>query len=226
MLRRLALACAIALAFVGTPASSQAGHWSGEIALATDYRYRGLSMSDGRSAVQAGVTYEHRSGLYAELWGSTLGAQGIELDPTVGYSATLGGGVSAGLSATYYVYPRDGSSDALETTLEIEAERGPWTFAAGVDAAPAQRGTRDESGERRGNLHLFGKAAYALHNVPVVARGEIGRETGPWAMRDHGAKWDWTVGLDWTAGATQFSIDHVGSTGGSETVVGSVRLIF
>lgn len=220
------MACTGALAFVATPALCQASDWSGEVGLVTDYRYRGLSMSDGRPAVQAELNYEHRSGLYAGLWGSTLGGQGLELDPALGYSAELGGGLSLNLSATYYVYPHDESSNALETALAVGAERGAWSFAAGADLAPAPRGTRDEMDDRRSNFHLFGNAGYAFPNLPLVARGQIGRETGPWAMRDHGPKWDWTVGVEWSAGASRLSIEHIGSNAGSETVVGSFRLTF
>ena len=224
--RLLAFGCAVALASVATPAAAHAVEWSGEIALTTDYRYRGLSLSDGKPALQAGLTYEHSSGLYVDLWGSTLGAHGVELDPAVGYSADLGNGISADVSATYYVYTRDGSSNALETTLEVAADRGEWTLAGGAAVASPQRATRDEWGNKHSNLYVFAKAGYALLKRPLTVRGEIGRECGPWDMRDHGAKWNWTVGVDWKVGASQLSIEHVGSNAGSGTVVGSVRLTF
>jgi uncharacterized protein (TIGR02001 family) len=34
----------------------------------SDYRFRGISLSDRRPALQPGVTLTHRSGLYASAW--------------------------------------------------------------------------------------------------------------------------------------------------------------
>jgi len=38
---------------------------SGGVSLATDYRLRGVSLTDGRGAVSASVAYDHESGFYA-----------------------------------------------------------------------------------------------------------------------------------------------------------------
>ena len=69
---------------------------SGEAGLVSDYRYRGVSLSRGHPALQAELTLEHESGLYADLWGSTLGHRDeAEIDFTGGLAKDLsdsGGG--------------------------------------------------------------------------------------------------------------------------------------
>ena len=74
---------------------------SGSVALVSDYRYRGVSQSNGGAAVQGGITVSHESGAYAGFWGSnlagwgTFGGPNLELDLIAGYkfpvakSATL-----------------------------------------------------------------------------------------------------------------------------------------
>jgi uncharacterized protein (TIGR02001 family) len=45
---------------------------SGSVAVVSDYRYRGVSLSNDRPAVQAGVAYDHDSGLYGGAFGSNV----------------------------------------------------------------------------------------------------------------------------------------------------------
>src|SRR3546814_8220482 len=45
---------------------------SGEVAVVSDYRFRGLSLSDEEIALQPTLTLSHESGLYAGVWGSTM----------------------------------------------------------------------------------------------------------------------------------------------------------
>ena len=82
----------------------------------SDYRFRGVSLSNRRPALQPGVTVTHRSGLYASAWASTLAEDGgpdVELDLIGGYSRLLGP-VMLDLSGTWYLYPGDRSTDYLE----------------------------------------------------------------------------------------------------------------
>ena len=65
----------------------------------TDYRYRGISQSRLKPAVQAGVDYADKSGFYVGAWGSTIkwikdsgAADGsVELDLYGGYKGSAGG---------------------------------------------------------------------------------------------------------------------------------------
>jgi uncharacterized protein (TIGR02001 family) len=49
---------------------------SGNIAAVSDYRFRGISQSDGGPAAQASIAYDHPTGLFAGLFASTVDFSG------------------------------------------------------------------------------------------------------------------------------------------------------
>ena len=77
---------------------------SGSVAIASDYRLRGISQSDEHMAVQGGITVSHESGLYVGTWASnlagwgTFGGANMELDLIGGYKTkiTEGGTLDVG----------------------------------------------------------------------------------------------------------------------------------
>jgi uncharacterized protein (TIGR02001 family) len=78
----------------------------------TDYRYRGISQSRLKPALQGGVDYARKSGIYVGAWASTIkwikdaGGDGpVELDIYGGYKFNLGG-VGADVGVLRYQYPR------------------------------------------------------------------------------------------------------------------------
>jgi uncharacterized protein (TIGR02001 family) len=100
--------CALALlAFAGAlppPAEADDPAFGGNLALTSDYIYRGVSESDGHAALQADVHAALAGGAFAGLWASTRdpnlqpGADG-ELQLYVGERLALGTEWSATLSA-------------------------------------------------------------------------------------------------------------------------------
>ncbi|WP_165493947.1 TorF family putative porin [Acinetobacter sp. ANC 4178] len=61
---------------------------SGSMTMATDYRFRGVSMSNRDPSVQGALNFTHKSGAYLSLWASNadVGAGGnVEADFFVGY---------------------------------------------------------------------------------------------------------------------------------------------
>lgn len=61
---------------------------TGNVTMATDYRFRGLSLNNNDPTIQGGINFNHQSGAYLGLWASNadVGAGGnIEADFFVGY---------------------------------------------------------------------------------------------------------------------------------------------
>ncbi len=82
----MALALGLASACVAGAARADIG---ASVTLQSDYRYRGFSLTDGRPALAATVSYDHASGLYAGLTG--VGVLTSHDGPQVaGYLADLG----------------------------------------------------------------------------------------------------------------------------------------
>lgn len=86
----------------GTSAFAQVAY---NVGVVSEYRYRGLSQTDGDPALQGGVDYAHSSGLYVGAWGSTIKwirdagsaaspsvntKANVELDLYGGYKGTVG----------------------------------------------------------------------------------------------------------------------------------------
>jgi uncharacterized protein (TIGR02001 family) len=103
-------------------AASASAEISGNVALTTDYKFRGISQSDESPAIQGGFDYEHDSGFYIGAWGSSVdfdlnnppdGLDGsLELDIYAGFGGSFGDsdfGYDIGVMA--YTYPGD---DGLE----------------------------------------------------------------------------------------------------------------
>jgi uncharacterized protein (TIGR02001 family) len=86
---------------------------SGNVALTNDYRFRGISQTDGDAAIQGGFDYAHDSGLYLGVWGSNvsfLGGGSVELDYYGGYAGDLTDAIGFDVGAIYYDYPGDEAS--------------------------------------------------------------------------------------------------------------------
>lgn len=106
---------ALALGSVSGLAQAQAAapesSLSFNVGAASDYRYRGISQSRLKPAVQGGIDYADKSGLYVGAWGSSIkwikdagGDAGMELDLYAGYKGAVGD-VSYDLGFLRYEYP-------------------------------------------------------------------------------------------------------------------------
>jgi uncharacterized protein (TIGR02001 family) len=78
--RRPAAACAIGAALLASPQAARA-EVGLNLSAVTDYRYRGLSLSDERPAASFSVSFDHHSGLYggARLVAAQPRGHGVEL---------------------------------------------------------------------------------------------------------------------------------------------------
>jgi len=89
---------------------AQAAELSGNVALTTDYVWRGSTQTQGDPAVQAGFKVTGKSGLYASAWGSNVEfapetRASSELDFTVGWSKALDAKWAVDVNLLRYQYP-------------------------------------------------------------------------------------------------------------------------
>jgi uncharacterized protein (TIGR02001 family) len=124
------LSCALmaatsGLSFASEPTSAPALSLTGNAAITSDYRYRGITQTFNDPAVQAGFVLSHASGLYAGAWGSNVdfgGTAHLELDPYVGYTTTLAGFASQpvlDVGLWYYLYPSETDLNWLELYAKL-----------------------------------------------------------------------------------------------------------
>ena len=138
-------------AAAAAPAFAQEVTVSGNVALATDYAFRGVSQSDG-PAVQGGFDVAFGdSGLYAGTWASNInfgGGSDLELDVYGGYKFALGG-VAMDVGVLGYLYPNAQDDGAELDYWEVYAKPSialteQFTLGAGIYYSPEFTG---ESGD-------------------------------------------------------------------------------
>lgn len=187
---------------------------AGNLALVTDYRFRGLSQSKGDSAVQGGVTVSHADGVYVGAWSSSIafdapldGVYGSqEVDLFGGWTGPIGSGLTADLGLLHYAYPggRVGKAEFFEPYASISATLGPATARLGVNYAWKQRALDlDADGRKDDDLYLHGELSAGIPNTPLTLSGHLGYTDGALSPRfatRQTARYD--GGLDWNLGAS------------------------
>ena len=84
---------------------------TGNLGLASDYRFRGISQTQNGPAVQGGIDYAHSSGLYIGNWNSSVSSQlytngaGVESDLYAGWKKDIYKGLTLDVGSYNYFYP-------------------------------------------------------------------------------------------------------------------------
>lgn len=98
-------------AAAAAPAPAPEHSSTGNVGFVSDYRFRGISQTWKRPAVQAGFDYAHSSGLYAGTWASNVSGNsynngaGMEWDLYGGYKLPMTETVTLDVGALAYLYP-------------------------------------------------------------------------------------------------------------------------
>jgi uncharacterized protein (TIGR02001 family) len=98
----------LAMAADAAPAPTPAV--TGNVALVTNYLYRGISQTSGKPAIQGGFDYAHASGFYAGAWGSNISwlpatGASLELDTYLGFKNSFATDYSYDVGFLRYNYP-------------------------------------------------------------------------------------------------------------------------
>lgn len=107
-------AMAGALLLGGAGAANAEMEVSGNVTLASDYSFRGVSQTDREPAIQGGFDVAWDSGFYIGTWSSNVnfGNTNVsqELDLYAGYSGSINDSVSFDVNYVRFEYPGDGSN--------------------------------------------------------------------------------------------------------------------
>jgi uncharacterized protein (TIGR02001 family) len=105
--------------------SAASAEITGNAALTSDYRFRGVSKTQTAPAIQGGVDVTTSSGLYIGNWNSSIssefypGAAGIESDIYAGFKKEFGG-ITVDAGVLGYMYPR-ATTDTNTTEIYVGA---------------------------------------------------------------------------------------------------------
>lgn len=130
MHKRLALVPACTLLLYG-PAKAESFETAAgtldvsmNVALATDYIWRGQSQTDGAGAIQGGLDIAHESGLYIGAWASNVDAEdfggaSVETDYYAGFGGALTDSLSYDLQWITYTFPGNSDITAEEVAASL-----------------------------------------------------------------------------------------------------------
>ena len=174
---------------------------SGNAAITSEYRFRGVDLSGGDIAVQGGIDVAHESGIYIGAWGSsldedTVGFGHTELDIYAGWSGNLTSGLSADVGVIYYLFPNApaiaGDTDYVEFTGSLSTTLGPAEATLGVAYAPEQ-----DSLGGTDNFYIYTDLGVGIPSTPITVNGHVGYTDGFLTFTNDSKAWDWSVGADW-----------------------------
>jgi len=207
---------ALALAAVATPVMAQELEGftvSGNAAVVTDYRFRGISLSTGDVAIQGGIDLGHESGFYIGTWGSSLADAGggttygaAEIDIYGGWSGEVTPGVTFDVGVLYYMYPngtKGADLDYWEPYASIATTLGPVDATFGVAYAPDQDSLGSDD-----NLYLYTDFGMGIPNTPISLSAHLGYTDGVLSPKALTGSTD-NDGFDWSLGASWALTDNL-----------------
>ncbi len=192
------------------------------IGAVSDYRYRGISQSKLKPALQGGADYSNPNGIYLGAWASTItwikdagkiagvdaGSTNVEIDFYGGYKGELSKGLTFDVGGLYYLYPSNrygnlpGGSNA--NTFEIYGALTYGVFTAKYSHALTNlfgAGGSGGAADTKGSGYLDLSAAIELGNG-LVLTPHYGRQ----AIRHYSAvsysDYSLTLGYDLGNGLT------------------------
>lgn len=248
MLAGSVLAATPALAEDEAPAAKSDFTVTGNVALVTDYRFRGVSLSGGDPAIQGGITVSHSSGFYVGAWSSSLAHTPVygdqELDVFGGWTGEVASGLTVDAGLLYYVYPSGhvGDGNYWEPYASISGALGPAKLKVGVAYDWKQKGLLDNAGNKDDNLYVYGNLDVGVPTTPLTVSAHLGYTDGVLSPCYYCAGtptfndktgWDWSLGASATVfGPLTVGVSYIGVSGVSvdgytdDTVVGTLTAAF
>jgi len=200
-LSAILLASTAVPAFAQEAESSSGISVSGNAAVTSDYRFRGVSFSDGDIAIQGGIDVAHESGFYIGTWGSSIEDSATfghtELDVYGGWSGEVASGITFDVGLLYYIYPNGeggiaGPSDYFEPYASISGTLGPVEATLGAAYAFDQAAIGDDD-----NLYIYTDFSSGIPDTPISLNAHLGYTDGTLSTATDGDNFDWSVGADW-----------------------------
>ena len=203
----LASVATVAIASAAAPAFAEdegflGGEISANVAITTDYRFRGVSLSGEDLAIQGGLDYAHESGFYVGTWASSMDDAGGYGETEFDFYAGFGGeveGFSYDIGLLYYAYPGASDVDYLEAYGSVGADLGVASATVGVAYAFSSDNTGNAD-----NTYVYGDLESAIPDTPITLSAHLGYEDG-W----FDGKLDWSLGASVSYGGLDFGLAYV-----------------
>jgi uncharacterized protein (TIGR02001 family) len=201
---------------------------SGNVALVSDYRARGITVSDNDPAIQGGFDVSEASGWSAGVWASSMEeANGATMELDIYAARTFKVGESEiALGVTAYTYPGGDHLNYGEVLANVTQAIGPVDATVAVAYAWGQDTLGDADNFY---VSLNGTTPVGrLGAVPVSLGGSLGYEDGALAVDD--TKLDWSLSVTADIEAITIGLSYVDNdlenNGGDPAAVISIARSF
>jgi uncharacterized protein (TIGR02001 family) len=183
---------------------------SGSATLLSDYRFRGVSLSDGQPAAQLGVAWERDDGWYAGAFASSTrlyGHTGMQLLAYLGYAHRLHAGLSWEAGAEYAAFSRYPGDSYPEAYLGLATDK----LSARLYYAPRYFSEDDAAfyAELNGT-HALTERFRLLGHVGWLQRSGHGADPDQGAQRQ---RFDVRIGVGAALGGFDLQLARVASDG-------------
>ncbi|MCB1847479.1 MAG: TorF family putative porin [Halieaceae bacterium] len=197
---------------------------SANVALTSDYRFRGISQSDESAAIQGGFDAEFGPGFYIGTWGSSVdfdsneGYDGsLELDYYAGWSSAIGDtdfGIDVGY--IYYDYPGDNGDEGDYGEVYVS---GSWKdFSLSVNYSD------DYYGGTGKFFYYAADYSIGLFDTGVTVDFHVGYndfDENGFLSSEEDTYTDYSVSLGYSWAGVDFSVAYVGTDLDDDDVFGT-----
>ncbi|MEP5567097.1 MAG: TorF family putative porin [Halioglobus sp.] len=216
MLKKVLPAAFAASLLAGATATTvQAGEISANVALVSDYRFRGISQSNEDIAIQGGFDYAFDNGIYIGTWGSSVDFQdtlvtefgSLELDYYAGWAMDLGENSNIDVGYIYYDYPGD---DGVEGDYQEIYGKFSWR-----DLTVGMNYSDDYYGKTEDFYYYFADYSFAFAgdwSLDLHAGYNDLKKNGGFLATGEDSYTDYSVGLTWSVVGVDLGATYVGTT--------------
>lgn len=192
-------------------------HFSANVALSTDYRFRGITQTNKDPAISGGLDYSNDTyGFYAGVWASNLDfgvpdpdQATMELDYYGGFSGEVGQGIGWDIGGLYYSYPGSDTGpgaadyDYFEVYGSLSHDFEKFSLTAGLNYSPD---------------YFFGSSDYVYVygdvGIPLPQGFSLAGHVGHSSIKDNAQfgtpdYLDWKFGVSKEIGAFTFDVSYV-----------------
>jgi uncharacterized protein (TIGR02001 family) len=219
MLKKNALPTALVLASLAGVATEVQADISANVALVSDYRFRGISQSNEDPAIQGGFDYAFENGFYVGTWGSSVDFDSnvdfdgsLELDFYGGWGTEFGENSSIDIGYIYYMYPGDEGAEG--DYQEFYVNYGWKDLSLGLAYSDDYYGSSQEFWYLQANYDW----SFAENWVLSLHAGYNDFEEDIFLSSDKGSYVDYSVGVTWSVVGVDLGLAWIGTDLSEEDV--------
>lgn len=198
---------------------------TGGITAISDYRFRGLTQTNGDGAIQGTINVNSAVGFYVGTWASTIDGSGktpllagygdAEVDLYGGYTKTFSG-VTVDGGLLYYYYPsaiKGLNTDFFEPYASASYTIGPVSAKVGGNYAWGGQKGLDFTSGKDDNIYVYGEGSVAVPKTPLTLKGHVGYTDGSLGLANLNPTdknyWDWSGTVEAVGGPFKVGVTYI-----------------